>query len=83
MIQLSETLSVNTPLGHGRALIFESGEDDNYWTVALDDGAIVTFRQKDIRMARSYTHGRGIDDEAMRDILRKSETPPPDDDIPY
>ena len=71
MIQLSETLSVETPLGHGRALIFESGEDDNYWTVALDDGAIVTFRQKEVRMARSYTHGRGISDEEMREIIRR------------
>lgn len=70
MIQLSETLSVDTPLGHGRALIFESGEDDNYWTVALDNGAIVTFRQKQIRMARSYTHRRGISDKQMRRMIR-------------
>lgn len=70
MIQLSETISVDTPLGHGRAIIFESGEDDNYWTVALDNGAIVTFRQKQIRMARSYTHQRGVSDKQMRRMIR-------------
>lgn len=72
MIQLHETISVETPLGHGRALIFESGEDDNYWTVALDNGALVTFRQKQIRVARSYTHRRGISDRQMRKILRRA-----------
>lgn len=51
-------------------MIFESGEDDNYWTVALDNGAIVTFRQKQIRVARSYTHKRGITDREMRQIVK-------------
>lgn len=71
IIQLEEQLSVETPLGHGYALIFESGEDDNWWTVALDDGAIVTFAQSKLRLSRSYSHGRGIDDREMRKILRK------------
>lgn len=71
IIQLEEQLSVETPLGHGYALIFESGEDDNWWTVALDCGAIVTFAQSKLRLSRSYSHGRGIDDREMRKILRK------------
>lgn len=69
IIQLDEQLSVETPLGHGMAIIFESGEDDNWWTVALDNGAIVTFKQKKIRMARSYSHERGISDEVMRGMV--------------
>lgn len=71
IIQLEEHLSVETPLGHGYAVIFESGEDDNWWTVALDCGAIVTFAQSKLRMSRSYSHERGIDDKAMRKIIRR------------
>lgn len=69
IIQLDERLSVETPLGHGYAVIFESGEDDNWWTVALDNGAIVTFQQSKVRMSRSYSHGRGIDDVEMATII--------------
>ena len=69
IIQLDEHLSVETPLGHGYAVIFESGEDDNWWTVALDNGAIVTFQQSLVRMSRSYSHGRGIDDAEMAKII--------------
>lgn len=70
MIQLDEMISVETPLGHGYAMIFESGEHDNFWTVAMDNGAIVTFRQDQIRVSRDYTHGRGISDRQMRKIIR-------------
>jgi hypothetical protein len=70
MIQLSEMISVETPLGHGYAMIFESGEHDNFWTVAMDNGAIVTFRQDQVRVSRDYTHGRGISDRQMRKIIR-------------
>lgn len=69
MLQLEELISVETPLGHGYAMIFESGEYDNHWTVALDNGAVVTFRQKQIRIARDYTHGRGISDAEMKKIV--------------
>jgi len=69
IIQLPEMIQVKTPLGDGYAVIFESGEQDNYWTVALDNGAIVTFTQDRIRMANSYTLRRGIDDETMRKII--------------
>ena len=62
-------ISVETSLGHGYAIIFESGEQDNFWTVAMDNGALVTFAQSEIRISRSYTHGRGITDEEMREII--------------
>jgi hypothetical protein len=68
-IQLDEMIPVTTPLGFGYAFIFESCEHDNYWTVGLDNGAIVTFTQDKIRLSRSYTHGRGIDDETMKVII--------------
>jgi hypothetical protein len=70
MMQLDEMISVETSLGHGYAIIFESGEHDNHWTVVLDNGAIVTFRQDQIRVSRDYTHGRGISDREMRKIIK-------------
>lgn len=68
--EFSELVSVETPLGHGYAMIFESGEHDNHWTVAMDNGAVVTFRQDQVRVSRDYTHGRGISDAQMRKIIR-------------
>ena len=62
-------IHVETPLGSGYAIIFETGEQDNYWTVALENGAIVTFTQDRIRISNSYTHRRGISDEQMRKII--------------
>lgn len=68
-LQLSEMISVETPLGHGYAIIFETGEHDNFWTVALDNGALVTFTQDRIRVSRDYTHRRGISDDEMKKIV--------------
>lgn len=68
--ELREMISVKTPLGSGYAMFIESGEHDTYWTVALDNCAIVTFTQAEIRISRSYTHGRGISNRQMREIIR-------------
>jgi hypothetical protein len=68
--ELSELISVNTPLGHGYAIFVESGEHDTFWTIALDNCAIVTFTQAEIRISRSYTHGRGISNKQMKEIIR-------------
>lgn len=73
-LQLDEMISVETPLGHGYAIIFESGEHDNYWTVAMDNGALVTFTQDRIRVSRDYTHRRGISDGQMKEIVRGDDT---------
>jgi hypothetical protein len=41
------SMEVETPLGRGQSLFVETGDDDSFWTVAMNDtGAIVTFRQK-------------------------------------
>ena len=69
IIEFSELIPVETSLGSGYAMLFESGEHDNYWTVILDNGAIVTFTQDKIRVSRSYTHGRGISDRQMKKII--------------
>lgn len=72
IIQLTEMIPVETPLGKGYAIIFEGGEHDNYWTVALNDScALVTFCQNKIRISRSYTQGRMISDEQMCEIIKR------------
>lgn len=70
IIQLLDMIPMVTPLGKGYAIIFESSEQDNYWTVALENCAIVTFTQDKVRIARSYTHHRGITDEEMKEIIK-------------
>jgi len=76
VIQLDELIKVETPLGPGYAIIFESGADDNFWTVALSDTqAIVTFRQNQIRMGRCYTYDRGISDADMRKRIKQRSRP--------
>jgi hypothetical protein len=71
LIQLSELIPMKTPLGDGYAIVMESGQHDNYWTIALENGALVTFRQQEIRIARSYTHGRGLKHTDMRRVVNK------------
>lgn len=71
--QLPEIIPVKTPLGEGYAILVESGAHDYYyWTVVLENGAIVTFTQDRILAASSYTHRRMIDDEKMREILERA-----------
>ena len=70
MLQLEELVPVETPLGSGYAMLVESGEHDSYWTVILENGALVTFTQDKIRVSRSYTHSRGIDDAEMKKIIK-------------
>lgn len=69
LIELREPIEVTTPLGRGHALLVESTSQDQYWTVALDSGALVTFVQAKIRITRSYTQQRGITDEEMKRII--------------
>jgi hypothetical protein len=61
---------MKTPLGMGYVWFVETESDDNWYTVILDNGAVVTFKQSKIRVARSYTLGRGISDEEMKDIVK-------------
>ena len=68
--EFEELVPVETPLGSGYAMLYEGGEHDNYWTVILENGALVTFTQDKIRVSRSYTHRRGIDDAEMQEILK-------------
>lgn len=69
-LQLRELIPVTTPIGDGYAIIVELGEHDNYWTVVMNNGALVTFQQQKIRVCRSYTHGRMIDDIEMKEIIK-------------
>jgi hypothetical protein len=44
--EFRELIPVKTPLGSGYAMLLEAGEYDTYWTVVLDNKAIVTFTQE-------------------------------------
>ena len=67
-----EPIGVDTPLGKGYAIFFESANDDNFWTIALNDScAIVTFKQKDIRINRCYTYSRSITHKQMAEIIKR------------
>jgi hypothetical protein len=75
ILQLTERLAVET-LGSGYAILVEPGEDDQWWTVALHDTcALVTFRQSQLRVSRSYTGSMDISDKQMRGIIAKAVKP--------
>lgn len=71
-----ELIPVHTPLGFGHAMFIEFGEFDTWWTVVLENQAVVTFPQEKIKVSRSYTHGRGISDSQMRRIIKPSTRTP-------
>jgi hypothetical protein len=70
ILQLHDLIPMETPLGSGHAIMVETNAHDQYWTVALENGALVTFPQHKIRMSRSYTHERGISDDQMKEIIK-------------
>lgn len=65
-----EPIRVNTPLGKGYVLFVDGSSDDNWFTIALDNCAIVTFKQSKIRMCRNYTLGRNLTDDEMKEIVK-------------
>lgn len=68
--EFRERIYVDTPLGRGRALFVETGNEEHYWTVEISEShALVTFRQHLVRIRANYSDG-GISDEKMRDIIR-------------
>ena len=74
LLEFRAPIPVETPLGRGYALFVEADAYVQYWTVVLDESAaFVTFRQSLIRAQNSYTHGRGITDDDMRDIVKHKE----------
>ena len=70
VIQLTESIPVETPLGPGMAVLFETGEHDNHWTVILESRAFVTFPQSEILASRSYYPRRGLTTEQMKELIR-------------
>ena len=71
IVELKELIPMRTPLGDGYAILIEGGAHDHYWTIALESGALVTFRQDQIRIAESYTHSRGICHADMQKVVNR------------
>jgi hypothetical protein len=69
MLEFKDPIQVITPLGKGRAIFIEITGHDYYWTVILDNCAIVTFTQDKIKACRSYTHNRSITNDEMMNII--------------
>lgn len=67
---LDNPIPVDTPLGKGEAIFIKDNYWDCYWTVVLDNRAIVDFRQSQIRVSKSYTHSRGISHKQMKVIIK-------------
>lgn len=68
--QFTELIEVETPLGPGWAILLETTAHDYFWTVALQNKALVTFTQDRIRIAESYSHRRGMTDEQMKKVIK-------------
>lgn len=69
--QLNELIQMETPLGEGWAVILETTAHEYFWTVALENGALVTFTQDRVRVAESYTLGRGMTDGRMKEAIKR------------
>lgn len=65
---------VDTPLGRGFAIVLETDHHDYWWTVELQNsGALVTFQQREIKIARNYTLGSRMTTTEMKKILGRSD----------
>lgn len=74
--ELRSPIPVETPQGRGWAVLYESDTTEAWWTVILNDTcAFMTFRQEKIRACRSYTYGRDMSDEDMRQIIGSGALP--------
>lgn len=70
VLQLAPPIEVETAQGRGFAVLVETHADDQLWTVILNDSrAFITYPQKSIKATRSFTCGRGVSDQLMREIL--------------
>lgn len=72
ILQLNDLIPMRTKVGDGYAILVEANAHDIYWTIALSSGALVTLPQDRVLMHNSYTHGRGIDDKRMAEIIKKA-----------
>lgn len=77
LLELRSPFPVTTPVGNGYAILVESDAHDMWWTVILDNGAIVTILNNRVKARPSWSHGRGITDPQFRDILDGARQPAP------
>jgi hypothetical protein len=72
--EFREPIRVDTPLGRGYALFVEACAHDYWWTVAMDNGALVTFTQDRVKLARSYSYRRAMTSDEMAEIIKQEPT---------
>ena len=69
--EFEDPIAVITPCGRGFALFVDTSPHQNWWTVAISETcALITYPQNKIKIHRSYTHGRGITDEMMKELTK-------------
>ena len=70
--EFEDPIAVETPCGRGFALFVDTSGHQNWWTVAINETqALITYPQHQLRIHKSYTHGRGINHEQMKRITRR------------
>ena len=73
LIQLDPWIKVETPLGPGLAVIYESDADEIYWTVFdCKTRAIVQFKNNQILAAPSFSLGLGLSLEDLRNKIARA-----------
>lgn len=73
VIQLDPWIKVETPLGPGLAVIYESDSDEIYWTVFdCKTRAIVQWKNNQILAARSFSLGLGLTVEDLRNKIAQA-----------
>jgi hypothetical protein len=72
MHEFRQMLLVDTDFGRADVLFVEGYNHDYHYTVVLHESrALMTLRQDQIRVARSYSYGWGMTTDEMKDILNE------------
>jgi hypothetical protein len=67
--EFADPIPVDTPLGRADALFVEASGHEQYWTcVIYETRAIVSFKQRYLKLAPNYTAQRGQSHDEMKRI---------------
>lgn len=71
VVVLEDWLPVECAQGRGYVFAIEFEKADNWYTILLQNRAIVTLPQEKVLTLPSYSHGRDISDDAMKAAVKK------------